>query len=165
MNKAIFLDRDGTLNIEKNYLYKKEDFEFIKGMPEAIKKWNELGYKVVVVTNQSGVARGYYTEKDVVNLHTYINDLLMESGAHIDAFYYCPHHPIYGIGKYKVECNCRKPNIGLFIKAIKDFDINVDKSFFFGDKESDLKAGVNLGITFYLVDGISFDVNQYSAFK
>lgn len=161
MNKAIFLDRDGTLNVEKNYLYKTEDFEFISGMPEAIKRWNELGYKVIVVTNQAGVARGYYTEDDVVNLHIYINDLLMKSGAHIDAFYYCPHHPIYGIGKYKRECNCRKPKTGMLEQAIADFDIDITKSFLFGNQDSDIEAGETMNIKSYKVDGNLFNIEKY----
>lgn len=161
MNKAIFLDRDGTLNIEKNYLYKREDFEFIIGMPEAIKRWNELGYKIIVVTNQAGVARGYYTEDDVVNLHTYINDLLMKSGAHIDAFYYCPHHPIHGIGKYKVECSCRKPKTGMLEQAISDFNIDVAQSYLFGDQDSDIEAGETMKIKSYKVDGQLFSIIDY----
>jgi len=161
LNKAIFLDRDGTLNVEKNYLYKTEDFEFISGMPEAIKRWNELGYKVIVVTNQAGVARGYYTEDDVVNLHIYINDLLMKSGAHIDAFYYCPHHPIYGIGKYKRECNCRKPKTGMLEQAIADFDIDITKSFLFGNQDSDIEAGETMNIKSYKVDGNLFNIEKY----
>ncbi len=162
MNKAIFLDRDGTLNIEKNYLYRIEDFEFIKGMPEAIRKWNELGYLVIVITNQAGVARGYYREEDVKILHEYINECLKKLGAHINSFYYCPHHPTEGIGKYKIECNCRKPKTGLLEKAIVEFSIDVNKSYLFGDKESDLEAGSKMKIKSFLVDGKSFDINYYS---
>lgn len=161
MNKAIFLDRDGTLNVEKNYLYKIDEFEFIPGMPEAIKKWNELGYKVIIVTNQAGVARGYYTEEDVENLHTFINDLLIKSGAHIDAFYYCPHHPTHGIGKYKVECSCRKPKTGMLEQAILDFDINVAQSYLFGDHDSDIEAGEKMKIRSYKVDGDLFNIERY----
>lgn len=161
MNKAIFLDRDGTLNVEKNYLYKIEDFEFIPGMPEAIKKWNELGYKVIVVTNQAGVARGFYSENDVKSLHAFINDSLAKLGAHIDAFYYCPHHPIHGIGKYKIECNCRKPKTGMLEQAIADFDIDITKSFLFGDHDSDIEAGETMNIKSYKVEGQQFNVVNY----
>ena len=93
MNKAAFFDRDGTINIDKGYVHRIEDFEFIKGMPEFIKKYNDEGYKVIVVTNQAGIARGYYTQKEVDILHNYINEELAKIGAHIDAFYICPHHP------------------------------------------------------------------------
>lgn len=165
MNKAIFLDRDGTINIEKNYLYKIKDFEFIHGMPDAIARWNQLGFLVIVVTNQAGVARGYYSENDVDILHRYINEQLSEYNAHIDKFYYCPHHPTEGVGKYKKDCNCRKPKTGLIEKAIKENDIDLSKSYLFGDKESDLEAGNKLSIKSFLVDGVSFDINRFDIFK
>lgn len=161
LNKAIFLDRDGTLNVEKNYLYKTEDFEFIPGMPEAIKMWNNSGYLVIVITNQAGVARGYYKEEDVYKLHQYINQRLKEIGAHIDAFYYCPHHPVYGIGKYKIDCNCRKPKTGMLEKAISDFNIDVKQSYLFGDKASDIKVGEAMKIKSYIVNGKSFCRDEY----
>ncbi|WP_455089430.1 D-glycero-alpha-D-manno-heptose-1,7-bisphosphate 7-phosphatase [Peptoanaerobacter stomatis] len=141
MNKAAFFDRDGTINIEKNYLYKVEDFEFIKGIPELIKKYNDEGYVVIVVTNQAGIARGYYTEEDMNILHRYINEQLAKIGAHIDAFYFCPHHPdITG------ECNCRKPKTGMLEKAIKEWNIDVTQSILYGDKPWDIEAGEKCGI-------------------
>ncbi|AYD41396.1 D-glycero-beta-D-manno-heptose 1,7-bisphosphate 7-phosphatase [Clostridium fermenticellae] len=146
MNKAVFLDRDGTINVEKNYLYKIKDFEFINGAPEAIKILNDNKYKVIVITNQAGVARGYYTENDIKILHSYIQSQLRKYNAHIDAFYYCPHHPTAGIGEYRIDCECRKPKNGLFKKAIKDFNIDVHESFALGDKVSDLKPALELGI-------------------
>lgn len=161
MNKAIFLDRDGTLNVEKNYLYKIEDFEFIPGIPEAIKRWNELGYKVIVITNQAGVARGYYKEEDVQVLHQYINERLEKINAHIDAFYYCPHHPVHGTGKYKVDCNCRKPKTGMLEQAILDFNIDVGKSYLFGDHDSDIEAGEAMKIKSHKIDGKSFCIEKY----
>lgn len=151
MNRAVFLDRDGTINVEKNYLYRIEDFEFIDGVPQAIKILNDNDYRVIVITNQAGVARGYYKENDVKKLHKYIQDQLKKYGAHIDAFYYCPHHPVNGIGKYKIECNCRKPKDGLFKKAIKDFNIDVSKSYIVGDKISDLIPGKSNNIKSFLV--------------
>ena len=93
MRRAAFLDRDGTINVEKEYLYQVADFEFIPGAPEAIRRLNQAGFLVVVVTNQSGVARGYYTEDDVTNLHRHIGRELEKQSAHIDAWFYCPHHP------------------------------------------------------------------------
>ncbi|SKC35006.1 D-alpha,beta-D-heptose 1,7-bisphosphate phosphatase [[Eubacterium] yurii] len=141
MNKAAFFDRDGTINVEKNYLYKVGDFEFIEGIPELIKKYNDEGYIVIVVTNQAGIARGYYTEEDMNILHRYINEQLAKIGAHIDAFYFCPHHPdITG------ECNCRKPKTGMLEKAIKDWDIDVSQSILYGDKPWDIEAGKKCGI-------------------
>ena len=146
MNKAIFFDRDGTINVEVNYLHRIEDFKFIDGMPEFIKKWNDWGYKVIVVTNQAGIARGYYNEEDMHKLHVYLNKELQKIGAHIDAFYFCPHHP-----EFTGECNCRKPKIGMIQQAIKDFDIDVSKSLLFGDKESDIEAGEKANIHSILV--------------
>lgn len=153
MNKAAFFDRDGTINVEVNYLYKIEDFKFIKGIPELIKKYNDEGYKVIVVTNQAGIARGYYTKEDMDKLHNYINEQLNKIGAHIDAFYFCPHHPEHGIGKYKVDCNCRKPKTGMLEQAIKDFDIDVTQSVLYGDKPWDIEAGEKCGIKSILVEG------------
>lgn len=151
MNKAIFLDRDGTINVEKDYMYRPEDFEFIDGVPEAIKTMNELGYKVIVITNQSGIARGYYTENDLQVLHQYIDQKLKEVGANIDAYYYCPHHPTEGVGKYKVDCNCRKPKTGLYEQAILDYDIDTQKSWVVGDRIRDLIPADILGMNKALV--------------
>lgn len=147
MNKAAFFDRDGTINDDVNYLYKIEDFRFIEGMPQFIKKFNDWGFKVIVVTNQAGIARGYYTEEDMHKLHNYINDELAKIGAHIDAFYFCPHHPdITG------PCHCRKPEPGMIEQAIRDFDIDVTQSVLFGDKIWDIEAGEKCGIKGYLVE-------------
>lgn len=146
MNKAAFFDRDGTINIDKGYVHRIEDFEFIKGMPEFIKKYNDEGYKVIVVTNQAGIARGYYTQKEVDILHNYINEELAKIGAHIDAFYICPHHP-----DFTGDCNCRKPKTGMIEQAIKDFDIDVKQSVLFGDKPWDIECGGKCGIKSYYI--------------
>lgn len=151
MKKCIFLDRDGNINVEKDYLHKIEEFEFIDKAREAIKIFNDLGYLVVVVTNQSGVARGYYDENSVKTLHEYLQKKVEKIGGHIDGFYYCPHHPEKGIGKYKLECNCRKPQPGMFLEAQKDLDIDFSSSIMVGDKISDIKAGVLLGMRSILV--------------
>jgi len=150
MNKGAFFDRDGTINVDVNYLYKIEDFCFIDGMPQFIKKFNDWGYKVIVVTNQAGIARGYYTEEGMHKLHHHINDELAKIGAHIDAFYFCPHHPdITG------PCHCRKPESGMIEQAIRDFDIDVTQSILFGDKPWDIEAGENCGIVGYLTSDIT----------
>lgn len=152
MNKAAFFDRDGTINIDINYLHKKEDLIFIEGIPELIKKFNEEGYKVIVVTNQAGIARGYYTEDDMHNLHKYMNEELKKLGAHIDAFYFCPHHPdITG------PCKCRKPKTGMIKAAIKDFNIDVNQSVLFGDKPWDIEAGEKCGIKSIYIEDIMFN--------
>lgn len=151
MKKCVFLDRDGNINVEKDYLHKVEEFEFIDGAREAIKLFNDLGYLVVIVTNQSGVARGYYDESSVKTLHDYLQKEVEKIGGHIDGFYYCPHHPEKGIGEYKLDCSCRKPEPGMFLKAQKDLDIDFSSSIMVGDKISDIKAGENLGMRSILV--------------
>ena len=149
--KAILLDRDGTINVEKDYLHKIEDFEFEKNVVEALKIFSSLGYALAVVTNQSGIARGFYTEHDLIKLNNYINDRLNEYGVNIEKFYYCPHHPEKGIGKYKVECQCRKPKTGMLDAAIKDLNIDVENSYMIGDTLADIDAGFNAGLTSILV--------------
>lgn len=149
--KTVFLDRDGTINVEKNYLYRPEEFEFIPKVPEAIVRLNNAGYQVIVVSNQAGVARGYYSEDDVIKLHQYVNEQLSKYKAHIDGFYYCPHHPDAGIGKYKMKCHCRKPETGLFEKACEDFDVNIEDSWMIGDNIGDIKAGNNFHLKTILV--------------
>lgn len=151
MNKAVILDRDGTINVEKNYLYKKEEFEFEFNSDKAIKTFNDLGYKVIVISNQAGIARGYYTESDLLDLHKYIDHRLKSIEAQIDGCYYCPHHPKYGIGKYLAKCRCRKPGTLLYEKAIKEFNIDVTKSFVIGDKITDLIPGKEMNMKTILV--------------
>lgn len=146
INKAIFLDRDGTINKEVNYLYKPEDFIFIENTVEAIKIFHKLKYKVFVITNQSGVARGYYTEDDVKKLHKYIDELLTNKDTYIDSYYYCPHYPEGTADEYKTVCECRKPKVGMVLDAAKDFDIDLSESIIVGDKEIDVKTGKNAGI-------------------
>lgn len=151
MEKVIFLDRDGTINEEVNYLYKPEDMHLLPGVPEAIRLLKEDGFKIVVITNQAGIARGYYSCEDVERLHEYLNSMLEPVGAKIDRFYYCPHHPVHGIGIYKKECTCRKPGIGMFEMAEKEFPIDKNHSYMIGDKLLDVEAGRNYGIKGILV--------------
>ena len=146
-NKAVFLDRDGTINVDRDYIYKISDFEFIFGVPEALKLLQNAGYKLIIITNQSGIARGYYTEHDYEILNNWmINTLLDTFGVEILASYYCPHLPLSspdenveeGMEKYRKNCNCRKPKLGLFERAIQDFDIDIGHSYAIGDKLRDL---------------------------
>lgn len=152
MNKAIILDRDGTINVEKNYLYKIEDFEFTYKADEAIKLFKENNYIVIVITNQAGVARGYYTEEEVKKLHEWIGKKIQCLGAKIDEFLYCPHHPTEGNEEYRIKCECRKPNTYLYEYAIKKFDIDVSQSYVIGDKVTDLLPGKKLGMNTILVE-------------
>lgn len=149
--KVVFLDRDGTINVEKGYLHRPEDLILIPGAAKAIGLLNARGYKTVVVTNQAGVARGYYTEEDVRILHDYLNERLKEEGAHIDLFFYCPHHPQHGIGEYKKECVCRKPACGMLAMAEQYFAVDKAHSYMIGDNAGDMGAGKNYGVKTILV--------------
>ncbi len=152
MNKAVFLDRDGTINVEKNYLYRIEDFEFLPGVLEGLRRFKEAGYLLIIVTNQSGIGRGYYTEKQYKELETWMCDQLEKYGAAIDGIYYCPHLPDAKVEQYRKECNCRKPQKGMFETAIKEYDIDVSKSIAIGDKLRDLtlcENGVTTGFLVY----------------
>lgn len=150
MKRAVFLDRDGTINIEKEYIYLAHDFEFIPGVQEAVRLINQAGIMVIVVTNQSGVARGYYTEDDVENLHRHIALELENSGAHVDAWLYCPHHPS-GRGSYALPCDCRKPLPGMLKEAARRYDIDLENSTMIGDKLADIEAGLAAGCRTILV--------------
>lgn len=144
-HRAVFLDRDGTINVERDYLHRVEDFEFIPDVPRSIKRLNDAGFLVVVVTNQSGVARGYYDERAVDSLHEHIQNLLAEQGARIDAFSLCPHHPTEGVGAYRIDCDCRKGAPGMLLQAARDHDIDLGRSFMVGDKLADVEAGIAAG--------------------
>ncbi len=139
MTKAVFLDRDGVINIDKAYVSKIEDFEFCEGVFEALKHFQNLGYLLIVVTNQSGIGRGYYSEEDFQILSDWMQKELLHVKIKIDAIYHCPHAP-------EVNCACRKPKSGMFLKAIEDFDIDVANSWMIGDKETDMEAAIGAGI-------------------
>lgn len=138
MTKAVFLDRDGTINEEVDYLHECDKMKFIPGTKEALRLLKEKGYLLIVITNQSGVGRGYYSLEDVERLHQYMNELLKEDGAEIDGFYCCPHVE-------KDKCSCRKPATGLYLKAQKDFDVDMKQSYMVGDKVTDILAAEELG--------------------
>jgi len=144
--KAVFLDRDGTINIEKNYLVKFEDWEFIDGAIDAIKGFQELGFLAVVVTNQAGIAKGFYNTSDVERLHNRVNMLLRERGCCIDNFYMCPHHP-----DISAKCDCRKPAPGMIFRAAEELDIDLTQSYMVGDKLIDVLAGFNAGVRSIIV--------------
>ena len=146
MDKYILLDRDGTINIEKDYLYKIEDFEYEYGVLEALKIFQEKGFKLAVITNQSGIGRGYYTEEEFLQLTSFMENDLKKNGITIEKTYYCPHHTD-GKGIYKTECDCRKPGTLLFEKAVSELNIDTKSSYMLGDKASDLIPAEKLGIT------------------
>ena len=137
MEKALFLDRDGVINIDKAYPHKPEDIVFNEDVFDLCRKAIEKKYLIVVVTNQAGVAKGYFTEEDVDNLHTWMKEKFRERGIEIAGFYYCPFHKNGIIEKYRRDSDCRKPNPGMFLQAAKDLDISLSRSLMVGDKESD----------------------------
>ena len=151
MKKAAFFDRDGTINVNFGHVFKPEDLVFVPGIPEKIAEYNRQNVLVIVVTNQAGIAKGLYTEADMHRFHQYMNAQLQEKfHAHIDAFYYCPHHP-----DYSGKCSCRKPEAGMYFQAAKDFKIDLTKSIMYGDKESDRISAQRAGIpTFILVKDV-----------
>ncbi len=149
--RAIFLDRDGTINKYVGFLHSPDQMELIPGVAEAIRKINVSGYLAIVITNQPVIARGEVTVEGLDEIHKKMETLLGEKGAYIDALYYCPHHPDKGfegeIPELKIDCKCRKPKPGLILKATRDLNIDLEKSYMIGDSESDIKAGEAAGCT------------------
>ncbi len=145
-NKAIFLDRDGTINADHGYVHKIDDFQFIEGVGKALKQLQDKGYLLVLVTNQSGIARGYFSEAQFHQLTEWMDWSLDEDyGVVLDGIYYCPHHP-EGKGEFKADCDCRKPKAGMFLEAIKDLNIDPKQSYMVGDKLEDLLAAEAAGV-------------------
>ena len=147
--KAIFLDRDGTINKYVGFLREIEQFELLPNTSEAIKKINNSGYLAIVVTNQPVIARGEVTFEQLDQIHNKMETLLGKDGAYLDGIYFCPHHPHKGfegeIPELKVECECRKPKPGMLLQAAKDFNIDLSKSWMIGDSDNDILAGENAG--------------------
>ena len=154
--KAIFLDRDGTINKLVGYVRGVDDFELIAGASEALKKINESGFLAIVITNQPVIARGETTRQELCEIHNKMETLLGNDGAYLDGIYYCPHHPDKGfegeIPELKINCDCRKPKPGLILKAAEDFNVDLAKSWMVGDEEKDILAGINAGCKTALID-------------
>ena len=144
-SKAVFLDRDGTINIEVGYLRRMEDLVLIKGADSGIRLLNEHGYRVVVITNQSGVARGLFDESFVRKVHEELARRLSKEKAYVDRWYYCPHHPTEGRDRYRIECNCRKPLPGMIELAARELDIIPEESFVIGDGVRDIELAWRVG--------------------
>ena len=151
MDRIVFLDRDGTINKEVEYLHRPEDLVILPGVPAALRRLKENGFHLVVVTNQAGIARGYYKESDVKALHEYMNRLLRKDGVEIDHFFYCPHHPVHGVGAYKQACHCRKPETGMFEMAEAYYHVDKSHSYMIGDKLLDTEAGNRYGVSTILL--------------
>ncbi len=148
---AIFLDRDGTIIELRDYLRSLDEIVLLPRAAEGLKLLADAGYLLIIITNQSGVARGYFDEEFVRAANDKLNEMLERRGVAIDAVYYCPHHPMYGSEGYKVDCNCRKPKPGMIDRAAADFDIDLRRSWVIGDNEPDIKLAANAGLRSVLV--------------
>lgn len=160
---VVFIDRDGTINLEAGYIDHPDNFNLYPFVPQAIRLLNISGFLVVVITNQAGVGRGYYGEDNIHRLHAKMNKLLLEGGAKVDAIYYCPHHTSSKDPKYALDCNCRKPRTGMIEQAIKELPIDTERMFVIGDKMSDIKLGQKTACRTYLVKtgyGITEAINN-----
>lgn len=144
--KALILDRDGVVNIDKDYVHRAEEFEFIDGVFDLCRMAIEQGYRIIVITNQSGIGRGYYTEDDFHALTGWMKAQFAAEGITIAQVYFCPYHPVHGIGKYRQDSYDRKPNPGMIIKAAQDFDLDLSNCILVGDRESDMKAAQTAGV-------------------
>lgn len=144
--KVAFLDRDGVINREVNYLHRIKDFEYAPNFIEGIKLLKELKFEIIVVTNQAGIAKGYYTENQYSELTSWYLDDLKKQGIEILDVFHCPHHVDAVVDKYKKACDCRKPATGMFQRAISKYPIDIENSILVGDKDSDIGFGKNSGI-------------------
>lgn len=146
MKKAVFLDRDGVINFDAGYVHRKEDFSFLPGVLQAASRLTQAGWLLVVVTNQSGIARGFYSEEDFQRLEHWMEEQFLQAGAKIAHAYFCPHHPQGVLPQYRCICNCRKPAPGMFLQAARDLHIDLPASICFGDKRSDMQAAAKAGV-------------------
>ena len=149
---AAFLDRDGVINVDHGYVFEPTRLEFTPTAIEGVRLLNDAGYPVLVVTNQSGVARGMYGVAEVEAFHAHLNAALGQAGAHVDAFYHCPYHPDGTVVEFAVEHEDRKPSPGMIRRAMREWDVREEGSFLIGDKSSDLDAAVAAGIAGYLIE-------------
>ncbi|OOF34231.1 D-glycero-beta-D-manno-heptose 1,7-bisphosphate 7-phosphatase [Salinivibrio costicola] len=143
---AIFIDRDGVVNVDHGYVASIDNFEYIDGVFEACRALKEKGYLLVLVTNQAGIARGYYSEEDFLQLTEWMDWNFADKGVDFDGIYYCPHHALDGIGEYQLDCDCRKPKPGMLLEAAEELDIDLSRSVMVGDKADDMKAAQAAGI-------------------
>ncbi len=148
---GVFLDRDGTVIEEKHFLSRPEDVVLLPTAGETIARLNSLGIAVAIVTNQAGIARGYFPESRIAEVHARLDELLAEFGATIDRYEYCPHHPVEGLGEYRIDCDCRKPKPGMLTRSAEALNIDLSQSLIVGDRLGDLEAGANAGCQSALV--------------
>jgi D-glycero-D-manno-heptose 1,7-bisphosphate phosphatase len=151
--KAVFLDRDGVINVDVAYLFEVSKLKWVNEAREAISYLTHLGYTIFVVTNQSGIARGYYTEKQMQVLHDFIKSETLKKGGKIEKFYHCPHYKDGKVKEFAIDCDCRKPKPGMLLKAMEEYDLDKESSFLIGDKPGDKEAAKAAGIKGYLFTG------------
>ncbi|MDO5530660.1 HAD family hydrolase [Sutterella sp.] len=144
--RAAFLDRDGVINLDRAYVHKREDFEWVPGAVEALRILHEARFALVIVTNQSGIGRGYYTEDDFHKLNDWMTAELARAGAPVADVRFCPHHPVNAIDRYRCECTCRKPLPGMILDSAKALGIDLSRSILFGDKQRDCVSGLRAGL-------------------
>ena len=146
MNKAVFLDRDGTINPDPGYISNPDDFNIYEGVAESLARLKKAGYLLVLITNQSGISRGLISTDQLDKIHKKLQLQLSEAGVQLDAIYYCPHHPDFPYIDGKAACNCRKPEPGMVLQALRELNIDPGISFMIGDRSSDIKIGIKTGI-------------------
>lgn len=144
--RAVFLDRDGVINVDRHYLHRIGDFEFVAGVPQALRRLQEAGWTLVVVTNQSGIARGFFTDDDYQRLTQHMHHRLADAGVRLDAVLHCPHLPDAAVAAYRRACDCRKPAPGMLLRAARQLGLDLARSAMVGDKGSDLQAGRSAGV-------------------
>jgi D-glycero-D-manno-heptose 1,7-bisphosphate phosphatase len=149
--RAVFLDRDGTLTAESDWVREARDLVLLPGAARAVRRLNEAGWRAVLVTNQSAVARGMISETELAAIHAHLETELAREGARLDAIYACPHHPTEGRGEYRLECECRKPAPGMIARAARELGLDLARSWIVGDAARDLEAGARLGVRGVLV--------------
>ena len=143
---AVFLDRDGVINRERGYVHLIEEFHFIDGVFAACRNISKAGYRLIIITNQAGIARGHYTEDDYLCLTEWMLNEFRKHGIRIDGVYHCPHHPVYGVGEYHRDCDCRKPAPGMILRAAREHSLDLGRSILVGDKATDIEAGRAAGL-------------------
>ena len=167
--RAAFFDRDGVINVDSGYVHRVAEFRFIPGVLGACRSLYVAGYKLIVVTNQAGIAHGYYDEQSFAEITGWMRERFREAGAPLTGVYYCPHHPNGRIARYSRECGCRKPAPGMIVQAVHEHQIDLANSFFVGDKASDLEAAERAGISArYLVrnaDDAGGQSNSFGQFR
>ncbi len=168
MDRAVFMDRDGTITREVGYVNHPSRLELLPTSAEAIRLLNQNQVKAIVATNQAGVARGYFPEERITQTHSRLQELLSQQGAYLDAIYYCPHHPSVGEEPYRQRCSCRKPEPGMLLQAQQDLGVDLTKSYMIGDKISDIEVAHRVGakgifvLTGYGLGGYEYEQDRWT---